>query len=162
MKPADIQRLREPSHELDALPVFRLPLGERLAGLCRQVIREHQDGEISPVRPRGRPRKAGSWLEADLFILLRTVGPYAPNPQQRMNLTDADRYRIIAKTVSIVTGEPRSAKSVKDRLAAYRGYALLHPSRTGPPVNLCDSDTPRAKEIRDVLATERAWRARDL
>ncbi len=161
MKPADIQRLREPSHELDALPVFRLPLGERLAGLCRQVIREHQEEESAPERRRGRPRKAGSWLEADLFLLLRVVGPYAPNPKQRMNLTDADRYRVIAETVSTVTGEPRSSRSVKDRLAALRRYSLRHPSSHGPPINLCDSDTERAKEIRDGLATERAWRSRE-
>ena len=157
MRPDEIGRLRAPDPELDALPIFRLPLGDRLSGLCRQVIRDHPEEESAPPRRRGRPRKAGTWLEADLFVLLRVVGPYASNPQQRTELTDADRYRVIAETVSTVTGEPRSGESVKNRLAAYREYARRHPSSNGPPVNLCDSDTPRAREIRDGIAGARRF-----
>ena len=125
------------------------------------MIHEHQEG-LAPSRRRGRPRKAGSWLEADLFLLLREVGPYAANPQQRMDLTDADRYRVVAETVSTVTGEPRSARSVKNRLAALRENARTHPFSSGPPINLCDSETPRAAQIREGIATARAWRAKKL
>jgi hypothetical protein len=74
-----------------------------------------------------------------------------------MDLTDADRYRVIAETVSTITGEPRSGRSVKNRLAAERRYARLHPFSIGPPINLCDSDTPRAAQIRDGIADARRW-----
>ena len=58
MRLDEIERLRVPDPELDALPIFRLPLGDRLSGLCRQVIREHQEGEsVDPHRSQ-RHRRA--------------------------------------------------------------------------------------------------------
>jgi hypothetical protein len=163
---AELAALRAPAPEIDSLPIFRLPLGDALAGIGRQMIREHRQREADPALRqrvdggrRGRPRYRGSRLEADLFLVACGVGPKAVDPARRIEITDADRYELIAQTLSTL-GMPTTAKAVKDRLAAARRYAMKHPGRPGPPVHPGVSMSERAEQTRRGIREQDSHRRR--
>ena len=93
-------------------------------------------------------------------ILLCEIGPLTKDPAQRVELNDTERYRLIAGTVSAVTGEPRTGQAVKNRLAAARKYAREHPGRPGPPVHPGLSMTEHADVVRRSFQEEAESRNR--